>query len=33
MATHPVWMTDLDAAQAEARTSGRKVLLEFGAHW
>jgi len=27
------WKTDLEAAQAEARASGRKVLLDFGAHW
>jgi hypothetical protein len=33
MNTPPAWTTDLDAAFVEARTSGRKILLEFGAHW
>jgi len=29
----PAWKTDLDTALAEARTSGRKVLVEFSADW
>jgi hypothetical protein len=29
----PSWRSDLDAALTEARASGRKVLLEFGADW
>jgi thiol:disulfide interchange protein len=28
-----VWQDDLDAARAEARTSGKRVLVEFSASW
>jgi len=32
-ASHAGWGTDLTAALAEAKASGKPVLIDFGAEW